>query len=401
MVIIHQALIQINLSTVIKLNLSYNIIIMTTIINSANKKFAVVIGINYVGTSNALNGCINDAKNVKAFLIDKAGYLAQNIVMIADDGINPKPTKQNILNSFTTLINKATNEGFNELWFSYSGHGSYQSDKDGDEDDRNDEVICPSDFSSAGMIVDDYIYDNFVCKLPANTTLFSIMDCCHSGTIFDLPCLYNTTYTTNNTKNKHVAKVISISGCKDNQTSADAYINNGYEGAMTWSFLNALFNAKYNIKLVDLVNKMRVLLKSEYTQVPLLAVSNSSLYDSTFIGLTTPSAPTPSPTPSTPTPTPPSKQISFKLTVDQWYKESSWNIFSVKENKYIFTAFKTFATKNQITQTTVMLAPGTYKLCVNDTYGDGGVTSLVKSGILTLVSAKMISGKSAEYTFIV
>jgi len=372
----------------------------TTIINSTNKKFAVVIGINYVGTSNALNGCINDAIHVKDFLINKAGYLSENILMLADDNINTKPTKQNISNTFTTLINKAVNEGFNELWFSYSGHGSYQSDTNGDENDRYDEVICPADFSTAGMIVDDYIYDNLVCKLPQNVTLFSIMDCCHSGTIFDLPCLYTTTYTTNNTKNKHVAKVISISGCRDNQTSADAYINNNYEGAMTWSFINALVNAKYNIKLIDLVNNMRILLKNDYTQVPLLAVSNSDLYNATFINssLTPTPTPTPAPTP-VPTPVPTPKTISFKMTVDYWFKESSWNVFSVAENKYMYTTFKTFIYRNQIMQTTLNLVPGTYKLCVKDTYGDGGVTSVVKNGLITLVSAKMLAGKSAEYTF--
>lgn len=365
---------------------------MTTIINSSNKKFAVVIGINYVGTSNELNGCINDANHVKTFLTEKAGYLPSNIVTLLDDGIATQPTKQNILNTFTLLINKAVNEGFNELWFSYSGHGSYQTDTGGDENDYQDEVICPCDFSASGMIVDDYIYDNLVSKLPQNVTLFSIMDCCHSGTIYDLPYLYTTTYTTNNSKNNHVANVISISGCRDNQTSADAYISGNYEGAMTWSFINALANANYNIKLLDLVNNMRVLLLNKYTQVPLLAVSASTLYDSIFIG----SASTPAPTPVITT-----KPISFKITVDYWYKESSWNVWSVSENKYIFPTFKTFTYKYQSAQETVSLVPGSYKLSVKDTYGDGGVTSLVKNGLITLVSATMSFGRLAEYTFTV
>src|SRR3989442_1733819 len=141
---------------------------MTTIINSTNKKFAVVIGINYVGTNNELSGCINDANHVKTFLIDKAKYLPENIVFLADDGVHSKPTKQNILDTFTLLVNKAINEGFNELWFSYSGHGSYQPDNNVDEKDYQDEVICPCDFSTSGMIVDDYINDNLVCKLPQN-----------------------------------------------------------------------------------------------------------------------------------------------------------------------------------------------------------------------------------------
>ena len=359
---------------------------MSTIINSTNKKFAVVIGINYVGTDSELNGCVNDANHVKTFLTEKAGYLPANIVTLADDGTHTQPTKQNILDTFTLLLNKAINEGFNELWFSYSGHGSYMTDTSGDENDRQDEVICPSDFSTSGMIVDDYIYDNFVSKLPQNVTLFSIMDCCFSGTIYDLPYLYTTTYTTNNTNKNHVANIISISGCRDNQTSADAYIGGNYEGAMTWSFMNALATANYNIKLVDLVNNMRILLKNKYTQVPLLAVSGSNLYESTFIGTT-----------STPIIT--TKPISFKITVDYWYKESSWNVWSYSENKYILPTFKTFTYKYQSIQDTLQLAPGSYKLCVKDTYGDGGVTSLVKNGLVTLVSGTMSFGRLAEYTF--
>lgn len=364
---------------------------MTSILDAKNKKFAVLVGINYVGTESELNGCINDAKHLKSFLIEKAGYLPENIVLIADDGISTKPTKQNILNSFNTLISKA-NEGFNELWFSYSGHGSYEYDAGSDENDYYDEVICPVDYSTSGMIVDDYIYDNLVCKLPQTVTLFSLMDCCHSGTIFDLPCLYTTTYTSNNNNKQHVANVISISGCKDNQTSADAYINGGYEGAMTWSFLNALVNADYNVKITELVDNMRILLKNEYTQVPLLAVSNAELYNLSLIG-NSESVPI--------VPVVQTKPISFRMRVDYWYKESSWNVWSESQNKYIYPSFQTFTYTYQIKETTIDLAPGTYKLCVKDTYGDGGIKSLVKDGLITLVSATMSYGKVAEYTFTV
>lgn len=33
------------------------------------RKRALLIGINYTGSANALNGCINDVNNVKQFLI--------------------------------------------------------------------------------------------------------------------------------------------------------------------------------------------------------------------------------------------------------------------------------------------------------------------------------------------
>ena len=373
-------------------------IYVMSIIGQSSKKFAVLVGINYIGTSNQLNGCINDAENLKAILLDKFGYLPENVVMLRDDSSDSKvkPTKQNIINSFNLLLDKATKEGFTELWFSYSGHGSYEYDESGDEKDFYDEVICPVDLNSAGMIVDDFIYDSFISKLPANVTLFGLMDCCHSGTVFDLPYLYTTSITDNN-NNKPAATVVSISGCRDNQTSADAYIGNSYEGAMSWSFANALNNANYNITLKNLVERMRVLLSNEqYTQVPMLAVSVSSDVDKYFItSNTSPSEPTPAPV------EPAKKSIKFTMKTDYWYTESSWNVLSTKENKLVFTQDKKFTARYQKTETTVDLAPGVYKLQVKDSYGDGGVTSLVQNGLITLVSAKMTYGRFAEYTFTV
>jgi hypothetical protein len=354
-----------------------------SIITPTNKKFAVVIGINYHGTSSQLNGCINDANNLRKFLIEKCGYLMENIMMITDDGINIQPTKNNIINSFVTLINKATNEAFTELWFSYSGHGSYLTDMNVDEKDNRDEVICPVDYTTAGMIDDDFIYTNLVAKLPNTVTLFSLSDSCHSGTVFDLPYLY-TTSLSNNNNNSHVANVISISGCRDDQTSADAYISEKYQGAMTWSFLNALSNSNYNITLIDLLEKMRSLLTS-YTQVPQLALSLSNDLNRPFIQLSIPTLPT--------------KTVTFNLKVDYWYTESTWNIWSAITGKYIYDKDKTFIYKYQTINSTEILPIGTYKLCIKDSYGDGGVTSKVTCDTVTLVNANMYSGKLAEYTF--
>ena len=371
----------------------------STVITPSKKKFAVLIGINYTGTSSQLNGCINDANHLKTFLMDKCGYLSENIMMLTDDTPNSRPTKQNIINSFTTLVNKAKNEQFTELWLSYSGHGSYVTDTNGDEADKQDEVLCPIDYATAGMIVDDYIYANLVAKLPSTACLFSLIDSCHSGTVLDLPYIYNSALITNNNNKNHVANVVSISGCRDDQTSADAYIASKYEGAMTWSFLNAMANANYNINLINLVTNMRVLLKNDYTQVPLLALSLSTDLNKVFMQpnntVTPPVTPTVPVTPNVPV----TKSVIFNLTADYWFKESSWNVWSFTDNKYIFNVDNVFTSKSQVVNVTKVLLVGQYKLCVKDTYGDGGVSSKVTCGPLTLVSAKMTSGKLAEYTF--
>lgn len=364
---------------------------MTTIIDRSAKKYAVLVGINYTGTQSALNGCINDTDNLKVVLTDKFGYLPEDILVLTDDS-ETKPTKQNILNAFDTLVNKATNEGYTELWFSYSGHGSYMYDTNNDETDGRDEVLCPVDYATAGFINDDYMHANFVSKVPKDVSLFCLMDCCHSGTILDLPYLYGTALAQNNT-HATSANVTSISGCRDNQTSADAYIVNDYEGAMTWSFINALKNADYDIKTSDLVKAMRALLAGSYTQVPMLSVSAPGDIDKPFVGTSAEVGV------ESETPAPATVPITFTMTTDYWYYESSWNVFSVANNANVFEVDQRFKDRYQTTKTIANLVPGSYKLRVKDTYGDGGVRSLVQNGATTLVNQSMVSGTYAEYDF--
>jgi len=360
------------------------------IINTTEKRFAVIVGINYIGTENELQGCINDASHLKDFLINKAGYSSENIMMLLDNGTVTRPTKQNIIKGFNTLVEKA-NDGFTELWFSYSGHGTSVKDKNGDEADGFDEAICPVDFNESGFIIDDFIYDNLVVKLPETATLFTLFDSCHSGTILDLPYIYNTSFAKNNSNKQHVATVFSISGCRDNQTSADAFIDNTHEGAMTWSFLTSLSQNSYDIKLVDLVKNMRTLLKeNSYTQYPLLAVSSETQYDRLLINLqSSPIADHASI----------SRSIKFSIRTDFWYSETSWNVWSEETKSFLFPSDKKFTNRYQLTELTLNLSMGDYKLVIKDKHGDGGMRSKVTNGSVSLVSAKMAKGSSAEYGF--
>ena len=57
-----------------------------------------MIGINYKGTSAALSGCINDANNVKNFLMSRFNYKLEDMVILTDDARDPRqmPTRQNV-----------------------------------------------------------------------------------------------------------------------------------------------------------------------------------------------------------------------------------------------------------------------------------------------------------------
>lgn len=73
------------------------------------------------------------------------------------------------------------------LFLHYSGHGSQVRDVSGDEASGMDQTMVPFDYQSAGQIIDDWIFETVVLPLPADSHMFCVMDCCHSGSIMDLP----------------------------------------------------------------------------------------------------------------------------------------------------------------------------------------------------------------------
>jgi hypothetical protein len=75
--------------------------------------------------------------------------------------------------------------------------------------------------------------------------------------------------------------VIMISGCKDEQTSADAYINGKSQGAMSWAFLG---NLQPDVTWRQLVTNMCFSLsESGYTQVPKISSGKFINLDSKFL----------------------------------------------------------------------------------------------------------------------
>ncbi|KAF5376933.1 hypothetical protein D9615_007299 [Tricholomella constricta] len=212
------------------------------------RKKALCIGINYKGQQNELRGCINDARHVRDFLINKWGYRSGDIVLLSDDSKHSRqqPTRKNIIDAMRWLIRSAKPD--DSLFFHYSGHGGQTKDVNGDEVDGWDEVIYPVDFKANGHIIDDEMHNIMVKPLPAGCRLTALFDACHSGTVLDLPYMYS---SHGRLKGSHVsdrmrrqlgtpADVISWSGCKDGQTSADTFAGGVAVGAMSYAFITAL-----------------------------------------------------------------------------------------------------------------------------------------------------------------
>jgi len=85
------------------------------------RRKALLIGINYFNQRGQLRGCINDVRNMSAYLVENFGYKREDMVILTDDQQNPmsQPTKQNILRAMHWLVKDARPN--DSLFFHYSG----------------------------------------------------------------------------------------------------------------------------------------------------------------------------------------------------------------------------------------------------------------------------------------
>lgn len=227
---------------------------------------AMLVGINYTGTQNQLNGCINDAETLKKMLI-QSGFNDSEINVLTDL-TSIKATKSNILSNFTSLLKTAKEE--ETIVCCYSGHGTYTMDKTGDETDGNDECIVPCDLN---LITDDELKAIIDTTLPKGVTLVCLFDSCHSGTMLDLPYSYlaDSNYETLVTNNKTAntkGNVVMISGCLDEQTSMDSNYGGKWAGAMTTAFSNAVKDTENDTWQKLLLSMEKYLSENQYTQKP-------------------------------------------------------------------------------------------------------------------------------------
>lgn len=246
------------------------------------EKYALLIGCNYINVPNCtLYGCINDIENMRDMLVSSMSFKPENITMLRDDidDINMIPTRNAILRELNNIVQKSNSAA--EIWIHYSGHGSQVVDKNHDEKNGYDSCIVPVDFLTEGFIIDDDIL-KFIQKIKCPAVILS--DSCHSGTVCDLPYsieyLYGTKfrYTKNNNVSIPNPKIIMMSGCKDNQTSADFYDNQYKEsqGAFTDSFLRALKQNNYKASLAKIyIDTYNWLVNNNFSQKPILSSSTA------------------------------------------------------------------------------------------------------------------------------
>lgn len=249
----------------------------------SREKHALLVGINYRGTRSQLQGCINDCLMLKDVLL-RRGFKEENITMLTDD-TNVKPLKANIISSLQTLCAHPNSE----LFFSFSGHGTQIADRNNDEGDGKDECLCPLDYASAGLIVDDQIR-LIVNTVPSTSNLLCVHDACHSGTSADLA--YNIvgykggfTFAKNNRYADTTGNVMMLSGCQDPQVSIDARFEGKNNGALSFCFMTAV--DKFHVKTWDelYAKVLKILKMFKMQQVPHLSSGKNIPCNSPIFGL--------------------------------------------------------------------------------------------------------------------
>lgn len=267
---------------------------------------AVLVGVNKYKMEGAdLNGCVNDVTNVRDVLLNYFGFQVEEIRVITDK----RATKKAIIERLIWLV-KGAQKG-DRLVFHFSGHGSQIRDRDGDElKDHMDEILCPHDmdWDSKTYLVDDELRRIF-SGISKGVILEVLLDSCYSGTATrqilaleklprklamkprflpppvdmrcrvdgDLPVqqLFRWDQAGNSRKKGNPTALsmdhVLFSGCKDNQTSADAEINGTYNGAFTYYFCKHLRDTKGNLARAELIKRVPASLKYEdFDQVPQL-----------------------------------------------------------------------------------------------------------------------------------
>lgn len=139
------------------------------------KGISLHVGVNEVRptpfNSRHLVGCVNDAVAMRD-IAEVRGFKER--ILLPDD--------QATYDAVTTKIREAAkklDESGDIFLFTFSGHGSYRSDDDFDELDRQDEALVLHDY----MLFDDVLERELWPLFEPGVRVLMIADSCYSGTV--------------------------------------------------------------------------------------------------------------------------------------------------------------------------------------------------------------------------
>jgi hypothetical protein len=245
---------------------------------------ALLVGINaYPNPRNNLRGCINDIVDMEYFIATKNKvYAKENIKILTDS----RATKKSILDYLNWLLLGAS--AGDQILFHYSGHGA-QLPSNGHifEKDGLDEIICPYDFTDADpakTAITDKEFAKIFATIPKGVHFVWISDSCHSEDLSRKQAIAPDTrfrrfnHEQQQRVNTPAASLNAepiplhgalLSGCASHQLSADAYINNRFNGAFTHYLIKNLSQYGQDANMQDIVKYVNIdLMNNDYDQNP-------------------------------------------------------------------------------------------------------------------------------------
>jgi len=222
------------------------------------------LGLNYGGTTAELAGCATDARDWYE-MVGELGYTPTVVL---------EPSKAAMLGYLRQHV--ASLRYGDRLLVTYSGHGTWLPDTDGDEPDGRDEALVPADFQTSGLLLDDELLDVWA-GVPFGARVVFVSDSCHSGSVTRFAALPSDVIRHAATVRDGYAaarylppaqvlqpfpgpelrrleraaalpvagkprpsRVALLSGCADTEVSYDAVIAGKARGAASWAYLLAL-----------------------------------------------------------------------------------------------------------------------------------------------------------------
>jgi hypothetical protein len=233
------------------------------------KNKALLVGINkYPDPRNELRGCINDILDMEHFISEKNNvYAKENIKKLTDR----EATKKGIIAQIEWLLEGA--QPGDQLLFHYSGHGAQAPTINAHlEPDGLDEIICPYDFNGHGeSALRDKEFAQLFAGIPKGVHFVWISDSCHAEDLSRDPFnsgeklyrYFNGPRVSGDIVPNTASAITTplngalLSACESHQLSADAIINNRFNGAFTHYLIQNLLeygDTKPMDLIIQLVN---------------------------------------------------------------------------------------------------------------------------------------------------
>ncbi|HNY02865.1 MAG TPA: caspase family protein, partial [Bacteroidales bacterium] len=264
-------------------------------------------------------------------LLKKQGFTDTTVLS------NSAATKEAFTDAFGALCSRVQPGDF--VYLHFSSHGQQIEDRDGDETDGLDEAIamcdarstCTADYHGQNHLTDDELgrmLGKLRSELGEKGDILVTIDACHSGSMtrgadtailrggYPPLVIDRTTGQSEGTRLKgnaapgnshgkdhndlfgpdpgsksgHLANVVILSACENDEVSSEYYYNHRFYGPLTWAFLNAVLNntrqdVTYTKIFHDITSEMNGMFENYAThQHPTIETSDEKGADKVIFG---------------------------------------------------------------------------------------------------------------------